>query len=32
MITDVVALDGAPLAFEELRGRNNQCKVMIKPW
>ena len=32
MITDVVALDGAPAAFEELRGRNNQCKVMIKPW
>src|SRR3546814_3936565 len=32
MITDVVNLDGAPDAFEELRGRNNQCKVMIKPW
>lgn len=32
MITDTVALDGAPAAFEELRGRNNQCKVMIKPW
>src|SRR3546814_4355166 len=26
MITDVVNLDGAPDAFEELRGRNNQCK------
>ena len=32
MITDVVNLDSAPDAFEELRGRNNQCKVMIKPW
>jgi 2-desacetyl-2-hydroxyethyl bacteriochlorophyllide A dehydrogenase len=32
MITDVVTLDAAPAAFEGLRGRNNQCKVMIKPW
>lgn len=32
MVTDVVSLDGAPAAFEELRGRNNHCKVMIKPW
>lgn len=32
MITDVVMLDDAPAAFEGLRGRNNQCKVMIKPW
>lgn len=31
MITDVVTLDAAPDAFEGLRGRNNQCKVMIKP-
>lgn len=31
MITDVVDLAGAPDAFEELRGRNNQCKVMIRP-
>jgi (R,R)-butanediol dehydrogenase/meso-butanediol dehydrogenase/diacetyl reductase len=32
MITDVVSLDATPGAFEELRGRNNQCKVMIKPF
>jgi len=32
MITDVVTLDGTPEAFEGLRGLNNQCKVMIKPW
>ena len=32
MITDVVNLDGTPDAFEELLGRNNQCKVMINPW
>ena len=32
MITDVVDLDAAPKAFEGLRQRNNQCKVMIKPW
>lgn len=32
MITDVVDLDGASDAFEGLRGRNNQCKVMIRPW
>lgn len=32
MITNIVGLNAAPDAFEELRGRNNQCKVMIKPW
>ena len=32
MITDVVTLDDAPSAFQELRGRNNQCKVMIRPF
>jgi (R,R)-butanediol dehydrogenase/meso-butanediol dehydrogenase/diacetyl reductase len=32
MITDVVALDDAPAAFEVLRGRNTKCKTMIKPW
>ena len=32
MITNVVELDGTPAAFEELRGRNSQCKVMIRPW
>jgi (R,R)-butanediol dehydrogenase/meso-butanediol dehydrogenase/diacetyl reductase len=32
MITNVVDLDATPEAFEELRGRNTQCKVMIRPW
>lgn len=32
MITDTVPLDNAPAMFEELRGRNSHCKVMIKPW
>jgi len=32
MITEVVTLDDAPAAFEALRGRNNQCKVMIRPF
>jgi (R,R)-butanediol dehydrogenase/meso-butanediol dehydrogenase/diacetyl reductase len=32
MITEVVDLAGAPAAFEELRGPNQQCKVIIKPW
>jgi (R,R)-butanediol dehydrogenase/meso-butanediol dehydrogenase/diacetyl reductase len=31
MITDVVNLDAAPAAFEQLRGANDQCKVMIRP-
>jgi 2-desacetyl-2-hydroxyethyl bacteriochlorophyllide A dehydrogenase len=31
MISDVVELDSAPAAFEELRGHNTKCKVMIKP-
>lgn len=31
MISNIVELDDAPAAFEELRGRNNKCKVMIKP-
>jgi len=32
MITNMVDLAGAPAAFEELRGPNSQCKVMIRPW
>lgn len=32
MITDTVALDGFPAAFEALRTRTTQCKVMLDPW
>ncbi|WP_242126598.1 alcohol dehydrogenase catalytic domain-containing protein [Sphingobium sp. Sx8-8] len=32
MVTKVVDLDSAPEAFEELRGRNEQCKVQISPF
>lgn len=32
MITDRVSLEQAPTAFEELRGRSAQCKVLIDPW
>jgi len=31
MITDVVSLEQAPASFQELRGPNNQGKVMIRP-
>jgi (R,R)-butanediol dehydrogenase / meso-butanediol dehydrogenase / diacetyl reductase len=31
MITDTVSLDGMPAAFEALRQRTNQCKVMVSP-
>lgn len=31
MITDTVTLDGLPAAFEALRARGPQCKVMIHP-
>lgn len=32
MITDRANLDEAPDAFEALRSRTRQCKVMISPW
>lgn len=32
MITDTVTLPHFPDAFEALRHRNAQCKVMLKPW
>jgi 2-desacetyl-2-hydroxyethyl bacteriochlorophyllide A dehydrogenase len=32
MITDTVSLDQLPAAFEALRERSNQCKVMLNPW
>ncbi len=31
MISDTVALDEMPAAFEALRKRTSQCKVMVKP-
>jgi 2-desacetyl-2-hydroxyethyl bacteriochlorophyllide A dehydrogenase len=31
MITDVVSLDALPSAFEALRQRTHQCKVMVEP-
>jgi 2-desacetyl-2-hydroxyethyl bacteriochlorophyllide A dehydrogenase len=31
MITDVVSLDDLPTAFEALRSRTTQCKVLIDP-
>jgi threonine dehydrogenase-like Zn-dependent dehydrogenase len=32
MVTDRIALDAVPTAFEALRQRTTQCKVMIDPW
>jgi (R,R)-butanediol dehydrogenase/meso-butanediol dehydrogenase/diacetyl reductase len=32
MITDTVALPDFPEAFETLRARTQQCKVMLAPW
>lgn len=32
MITDRVSLDDMPAAFEALRNRTHQCKVMVEPW
>lgn len=32
MITDHVDLNGLPEAFEALKQRTHQCKVMVKPW
>lgn len=32
MITDTVGLDAMPPAFEALRHRTTQCKVMVKAW
>ena len=31
MITETVALSAMPAAFEALRKRTSQCKVMVKP-
>jgi (R,R)-butanediol dehydrogenase/meso-butanediol dehydrogenase/diacetyl reductase len=31
MITDTVALAAMPAAFEALRRRTTQCKVMVRP-
>lgn len=32
MITDRLSLDELPAAFEALRQRSSQCKVMVDPW
>ena len=32
MITATVSLDQFPAAFESLRTRSSQCKVMLDPW
>ena len=32
MITATVSLDRFPAAFESLRTRSSQCKVMLDPW
>lgn len=32
MITETVSLADAPAAFEALRNRTHQCKVMVAPW
>jgi 2-desacetyl-2-hydroxyethyl bacteriochlorophyllide A dehydrogenase len=32
MITDRISLDALPDAFEALRSRTTQCKVMVNPW
>ncbi len=32
MVTDTVSLEGLPPAFEALRHRSRQCKVLIDPW
>jgi len=32
MITDRISLDALPDAFEALRSRSTQCKVMVNPW
>jgi (R,R)-butanediol dehydrogenase/meso-butanediol dehydrogenase/diacetyl reductase len=31
MVTDTVALSEMPAAFEALRRRTSQCKVMVRP-
>jgi (R,R)-butanediol dehydrogenase/meso-butanediol dehydrogenase/diacetyl reductase len=32
MITDTITLDALPGAFEAMRQRTHQCKVMVDPW
>lgn len=32
MVTDTVSLDELPAAFDALRRRSHQCKVLIDPW
>jgi (R,R)-butanediol dehydrogenase/meso-butanediol dehydrogenase/diacetyl reductase len=32
MVTDLVGLDAMPAAFEALRQRSTQCKVLVDPF
>jgi (R,R)-butanediol dehydrogenase/meso-butanediol dehydrogenase/diacetyl reductase len=32
MVTDTVSLEALPAAFEALRRRTSQCKVLVDPW
>ena len=32
MVTHRIGLDELPAAFEALRQRSDQCKVMVDPW
>jgi (R,R)-butanediol dehydrogenase/meso-butanediol dehydrogenase/diacetyl reductase len=32
MVTETVSLAQFPAAFEALRERTHQCKVMLNPW
>ena len=32
MVTDIVGMDAMPAAFEALRHRSTQCKVLVNPF
>ncbi|MDR3472226.1 MAG: alcohol dehydrogenase catalytic domain-containing protein [Devosia sp.] len=32
LVTDTVSLEGVSTAFDELRARSTQCKVLVNPW
>ncbi|HTY49122.1 MAG TPA: alcohol dehydrogenase catalytic domain-containing protein [Steroidobacteraceae bacterium] len=32
MVTDTVSLEQLPAAFEQLKSRTHQCKVLVNPW
>jgi (R,R)-butanediol dehydrogenase / meso-butanediol dehydrogenase / diacetyl reductase len=31
LVTDIISLEDTPMAFEALRARSHQCKVLIAP-